>query len=162
MIIRITQKLAKKIKESKLDYIETSQNPFLDWSTNLFTSGKTQYIIFTNSESLFSVVFPGAGINNSAKFLKSINANLHDILSLYRLESLWDEQKFDFTSVSFSKIKDKSVLGSMNELVFQAKFFMANWKLDSIQATMKINNTIMGKIEYDKPLDRFLKLTKEV
>ena len=83
------------------------------------------------------------------------------MFTLYRINSKVIDQLLDFNSIEFSKNKDKSILGSMNEFVFQIKFYMSTWKLDSIQSTLKINSTIMGKINYDKPIDRFLKIIDE-
>ena len=161
MIIRFTQKLATKIKAPKLEYLEPSEEAILDWTANIFTAGKKQYILFTNSETLFSIIFPSAGINNSNKFIASLKNKLSEMFTLYRINSKVIDQLLDFNSIEFSKNKDKSILGSMNEFVFQIKFYMSTWKLDSIQSTLKINSTIMGKINYDKPIDRFLKIIDE-
>ena len=70
MIIRLTQKLAKKIKVPQLDYLEKPEEPISDWTANIFNAGRNQYIIFTNSDTLFSLIFPGAGLNNSNKFIE--------------------------------------------------------------------------------------------
>ena len=38
MIIRLTQKLATKIKAGKLGEMPLGENPFADWSCHLFTA----------------------------------------------------------------------------------------------------------------------------
>lgn len=72
MIIRLTQKLVKKIKVAPTTVESRTENPFTDWTANLFTVGRAQYIILTHSASLYSVVFPGRGINDSGKFIKHV------------------------------------------------------------------------------------------
>ena len=81
-------------------------------------------------------------------------------LDLYGLNSAFENILYNFSLISYSKTKDKSVLGSINEFVYQTKFYMTNWKLDHIQATTKINDLIMGEIDYDRPIDRFRKIIK--
>lgn len=54
MIFRLSQKLAKKLKVGALPSLPPDQNPYADWSANLFTADRTQYIILTNTQSLYS------------------------------------------------------------------------------------------------------------
>jgi len=64
MIIRLTQKLAKKIGESPTEVLPPHSNPFADWCGHLFQAGRTQFIIVTNTHSLYSFIFYGRGITN--------------------------------------------------------------------------------------------------
>ena len=52
MIIRLSQKLAKKLHETALPSAPLDENPYADWSAHLFTVARTQYIIFANTKSL--------------------------------------------------------------------------------------------------------------
>lgn len=61
MIFRLSQKLATKIKEGKLPEISLDENPYADWSCHLFTVDCTQYIILSNTKSLYSCVMYGKG-----------------------------------------------------------------------------------------------------
>ena len=56
MILRLSQKLAKKLKEGTLTSLPLDENHYADWSAHLFTADRTQYIIVTNTQSLYSVV----------------------------------------------------------------------------------------------------------
>ncbi|QDT48902.1 hypothetical protein Pan258_29490 [Symmachiella dynata] len=42
MIIRLSQKLAKKIKADPLVTVPLDENPYADWSAHLFTADRTQ------------------------------------------------------------------------------------------------------------------------
>jgi hypothetical protein len=59
MVFRLSQKLGKKLKEGTLPSLPPDENPYADWSAHLFTADRTQYIIVTNTKSLYSVVMFG-------------------------------------------------------------------------------------------------------
>jgi hypothetical protein len=67
MIFRISQKLAKKLKEGELPSLPLDENPYADWSAHLFTVARTQYIIMANTKSLYSVVMYGTGITDDSR-----------------------------------------------------------------------------------------------
>ncbi len=64
MIIRLTAKLGKKIKNIPSATLPPDSNPFADWSAHLFTAERRQYILVANTSSLYSVVMPGKGITS--------------------------------------------------------------------------------------------------
>ena len=61
MIIRFTEKLAKKLKLGPLTKIDVKpDNPYLEWYANSFIDAdKVQYFIVTNADSLLSIVMRG-------------------------------------------------------------------------------------------------------
>ena len=56
MIVRLSGKLAKKIGESPTESLPQDPNPFADWSCHLFRADRVQYILITNTPSLYSMV----------------------------------------------------------------------------------------------------------
>ena len=68
MIIRITQKLGRKIKVVPIAALPPHDNPILDWTVNLFMVSRWQCIILANSASFYSVVFPGKSVPNEQAF----------------------------------------------------------------------------------------------
>ena len=54
MLFRITQKLNKKIDAGPLPTVPLDESPWGDWSARLFTADRTQYIMLTNTTSLYS------------------------------------------------------------------------------------------------------------
>ena len=69
MIIRLSQKLAKKIKVGKLTEKPLDEIQYADWSANVFNVGRTQYIILCNTKSMYSCVMYAKGINNDNTFI---------------------------------------------------------------------------------------------
>ena len=81
MIIRLSQKLAKKLKLGTLPSLPSDENPYADWSAHLFTADRTQYIILTNTQSLYSVVMYGKGIADDSRFIGRALDNIPDAVS---------------------------------------------------------------------------------
>ncbi len=80
MIVRLSQKLAKKLKAAATDTLPLDENPYADWSAHLFTAGRTQYIIVTNTKSLYSVVMFGKGITNDSRFIERALSNIREFM----------------------------------------------------------------------------------
>lgn len=81
MIFRLSQKLNAKIKAGPLVELPSDDNPFADWSAHLFAIGRTQYILVSNTKSLYSTVIPAKGINDDGTFIERVLENLREFLA---------------------------------------------------------------------------------
>ena len=54
MIFRLSQKLNAKIEAGILTAHPLNENAFADWSAHLFVAGRTQYLLLSNTKSLYS------------------------------------------------------------------------------------------------------------
>jgi len=79
MIVRITNKLGKKIKVSPDEALEPADNPFLDWAGNSFIADRRHYVLLTHSRSILSCVFTGKGITELHAPLHLVTARLNQI-----------------------------------------------------------------------------------
>ena len=80
MIIRLSQKLNKKIKAGALDTVPLDENPYADWSAHLFTADRTQYIILSNTKSLYSCLMFGKGITNDSVFIERALSTIREFM----------------------------------------------------------------------------------
>jgi hypothetical protein len=55
MILRLSGKIAKKIHVKPAAVLPADSNPYADWSTHVFLAARTQYILVTNTASLYSL-----------------------------------------------------------------------------------------------------------
>jgi len=159
MIFRLTQKLAKKIKESPDHSRAAALNLYTDWSAHLFAAERVQYIIVSNTASLYSFIFYARGITDSGNFIRhSIN---------YMAEYMCrDGYEFSFRrfiapeakEIVFSKLTDRLVMGSMNDLIHMAKFHLIEQQLSPLETSEQINRTPMSYINYDDPKKAFAKI----
>lgn len=159
MILRITQKLAKKIKVIPVAALAPHDNPLLDWTVNLFMVSRWQCIILTNSVSLYSVVFPGKGVPNGQAFIEQGMKALDDCLTSDGILGLYDFEIAPATdSVDFCKAGDKSVLALMNQIVFDAKWQLLERSHPLSLVNQRLNRTPMSKLGWRYALDELLAL----
>jgi len=148
MIFRLSQKLAKTLKEGTLTSLTLDENPYADWSANLFTADRTQYIILTNTQSLYSVVMFGKGIANDSRFIGRALDNIREFMED-------DGQAFVYQrfispasgNVRFAKSLNRSVTGSMNDMIFHAKVWLTEGELSPHDVGFKLNQIPMSAIK---------------
>ena len=127
MILRMSQKLNTKIKAGTLSEMPLDKNPYADWSCHLFTADRTQYIILTNTASLYSCVMHGQGIADDYTFISRALETIREFTADDGQQFIY--RKFIAPSsgtVSFAKALNRSVTGSMNDHIHAAKFLLAD------------------------------------
>ena len=162
MIFRLSQKLAKKIKVGKLTEMPLSANQFADWSSNVFNVGRTQYIILSNTKSLYSCLMLAKGVMNETVFVERASTAIHDFLR-HDGQSL-DLQDITEDTTSFAKALSRSVIGSTNDLMFGAKLLLADG-IDCHEVAIRLNETPLKVLTnangraYANPREAFGQLT---
>src|SRR4051812_7033506 len=81
MIFRLSEKLNTKIKAGNLPALPLHENPLADWSAGLFLVGRTQYILLTNTKSLYSTVLPGKGVTDESDFIGRALSSIREFLA---------------------------------------------------------------------------------
>jgi len=159
MVFRLTQKLGKKIGVSPSRCLPLDASPFADWHGHLFTAERTQYIIVTNSASLYSVVTYGRGITDDNKFIQRAFGRLRELMAEDGKEFLFQRFIAPRTGrVTFSKTGDRRVLGSINDLVYHAKLQLLVDGLPPSDASFRLNEMPMSYLNYDSPVTAFRSL----
>jgi hypothetical protein len=126
MIFRLSQKLNAKIKAGTLGVLPMHENPFADWSAQAFAAGRTQYIILTNTKSLYSTVMPAKGVTNSNAFIEQALSSIREFMEADEEELIYDRFIMPATeAVQFSKALNRSVTGSMNDMIRHAAYWLA-------------------------------------
>ena len=161
MIFRLTLKLAKKIGIAPLPAIpyDDNRNPILDWHAHLFTAQRTQYIILTNTASLYSIVMYGRGITNDKNFIREALSNMEEFMIMDGNQVIYENHIEPESQITyFSKIIDRRVLGSMNDLIFQAKFYLSEGQKSPFDVSFMLNKSPMSYLQYSNPKVEFRKL----
>src|SRR5687768_5263344 len=81
MIFRLSQKLNAKIRVGTLPVLPLHENPLADWSAHLFLAGRTQYILLSNTQSLYSTVMPGKGITDDSGFIERALGSIRECMA---------------------------------------------------------------------------------
>ena len=165
MIIRFTDKLSKKLKLGKISRIEKYPGPFLEWYAHLFSIQRTQYILVTEATSLYTVIMYGRGVVDDNIFLKQFFSFLRE-----KMEEIEGRMIFEriiapnSVRITFSKAINKSVLGSINDMVNMSKFVVESEDMSPFDLSDFLNNTPFKFIDYQSPLAAFksMKLKKGI
>lgn len=169
MILRLSQKLCTKIKAGSLNTMPLDANPLADWSAHLFVADRTQYIIVSNSESLYSTVLFGKGITNDSHFIERALGSIREFMED-------DGQAFVYHrfiaptsgTVSFAKALNRSVTGSMNDLIRFATALLVEGELSPHDVGFKLNDFLLSAIapsksdKYGKPREAFKDLVNGI
>ena len=159
MVFRLTEKLAKKIKVAPLQSLPADPNPYADWTAHSFTVARARYILLSNTISLYSIVIPGKGITSDAAFLRETANAIGEFLQADGNEFIY--RRFvapAMDKTTFAKTLNRSVTGSMNDLVFQAKIDLAHFSLSFFEISSRLNEVPMSYLEYKHPREVFMKM----
>jgi len=154
MIIRLTTKLGKKIHVEPTVVLPADPNPFADWSARVFTVERAQYILVTNTVSLFSVIMHAKGIADDNAFLKNFVSMLREVAKKLGVAPLYDRFVAPGTSVvHYSKALGRSITASMNGLEQDAAFTLGARGLSPFDASIWINQRPMGALSFSTPAE---------
>lgn len=115
MLLRLTDKLSKKLKTGPLTKVDKDPGPYLEWYGLLFSVDRSQYILTTEAKSLFSVVMYGRGVTDEDIYLQHLFHHLREYMHCTGNRLIYDRVIAPRTGlITMSKTSSKAVLGSMN------------------------------------------------
>ena len=162
MILRLSQKLSTKIKAGPLKTLPLDENPFADWSAHLFVVDRTQYILLSNTKTLYSVVTFGKGITNDSRFIERALSSIREFMQDDGYEAEYLRFNAPATArVQFAKALDRTVTGSLNELVQAATYCLDNGVRSPFDVSVELNDLLLSAIapskaeRYGKPKEAF-------
>lgn len=164
MIFRLTQKVLKEFAKTPPALVERPEGAFFtDWYVNFFLFDRKKHLIFTEAASLFSFVVPGVSRQEiqalAGRFRKELARALFDEHFTAAEMTIVLER---IGEMEFGKTINRSVLGSMNELILgytSLKAGETTLVLDEpgLQREMRrsILNALITKTNLDYPIERF-------
>jgi hypothetical protein len=148
MVFRVSAKLGKKIRLGYEQSLPPAANPLLDWSADLFTADRTQYIIVSNTASLYSIVMYGRGVANETRFLQDSISQMREVLKADGFSSALREVIGPSADrIALAKRQDRSVIGSMNDLIWQARLRLVQDEISPYETSFFLNRTLMSHID---------------
>jgi hypothetical protein len=133
--------------------------PHLRWYANLFRAERVQYILTTNAASLYSVVIYGRGITDDDLYLRQFLTELREQLDAADMGMIYKRCIAPHTgTVALAKAQDRSVLGSMNDMVFHCKSRLERGPISPWDLSEAINSTPYGALGYRFPREVFAQL----
>jgi hypothetical protein len=162
MIFRLSQRLNAKIKAGSLPAVPPDENPFADWSAALFVAGRTQYILLSNTKALYSTVLYGKGVTGAGHFIERALGSIRESMEDDRQGAVY--RRFvapASASVCFARALDRSVTGSVNDLVRHAAAWLAGGDLSPHEVGVRLNDILLSALgrgkspPYGRPREAF-------
>ncbi|MBI1369933.1 MAG: hypothetical protein GC162_14925 [Planctomycetes bacterium] len=151
MIFRLAQNLNTKIKVGSMAAAPLDENPYVDWSARLFTADRTQYILISNTRSLYSSVMYGRGITSDHEFIVRAFSSIREFMQDDGLVFVYRQFIAPATgTIRFRKALNRTVTGSMNELVAAAKDLLADGDIAPHDVGFKLNDYLLSALACDK------------
>lgn len=158
MILHCTQRLLDEMSISKSDLADAPESEE-DWYAHLFYMVRKKYVIFTHAETLFTFIVPDLNrekIKNIADVFKN---GLESTLKIegFSIEDI-PRNISTFKPVQFAKTKNRSVIGSINDLIYQYRGYIeynyAEGMWDMTQVAKELNRMPLSYID-GFAIDRF-------
>src|SRR5213076_1551190 len=98
------------------------------WNLDLVPNGRSQMLVFANEEqSLYSLVIPVSRGRQIEPFLESFRSRLRELFDEHEIPL---HRRPDIDNVTFESRTNQRVIGSQNELIYQA-----SWIIDGFGRT---------------------------
>jgi len=156
-IIKCTIKLLNELGIKSTN--APDQPPSLcDWHANILWLDRKKYVLFTNDQTLYSLLVPWNKSPRSTDFMKRFRFGLlkslmNEGLAEAQVEYLLSEH----AQITITKTNSRSVLGSMNDLAFQIKpMILVSDGLTDVnlsEVNLQLNRIPMSAIKYQISID---------
>jgi hypothetical protein len=122
-VLHCTKKAQDRLKTKPVDSSAEPTTRLGNWYCHEFTASRHKYMMFVNERTLLAITISVKGLKTSDSILEFFKQRFFETFLLLE----WHEDNFmselwEMDEVVFSKTANRSVLGSMNELVAHAKF----------------------------------------
>ena len=129
---------------------------------------RTQYVLLTNTRSLYSTVMPGKGIANDGDFTDRALGSIREFLQQTGQEAVYERLIAPASvTVRFARALNRSVIGSMSDLTKLAAYWLAADDTSPFEVGSRLNDTPMSALRHDGsshgfPRDVFRALADEL
>ena len=156
-IIRCTTKLLNEFKVKPTNAPDHSPS-LCDWHANLLWLDRKKYVLFSNDQTLYSLLVHWTKTPRSADFLERFRLGLFKSLMREGLAEAQVEYLLsEHAQVTIAKTSSRSVLGSMNDLTFQIKSIIRTsgglTDADLSEIAWQLNRIPMSAIKYEIGID---------
>lgn len=159
LILRPTRKLADRLRMGPLAAEVAPSNVHADWHVRMVTVHRLRYLLFTHSTTLFSFVVPQRGVTNADALVRIFLESIERYLASLHQQDVFETAVLPASSeVTFAGSASRAVLGSTNDLAFQAEGYMEGGDLPLFEVNDRLNSAPMGWIEMNHPARAFAAL----
>ncbi len=156
MMFRLSQKLNTKIKAGALSALPLDEDALTDWSAHIFLGSRTQYILLCNSQSLYSMLLYGRGINSASEFVERAMRTIQAQMEFDGFGTAYERFIAPAgAAVRFAKALNRSVTGSMNDMTKQVLWSLAAGHSSLTEIGSRLHLTPMSALARDRSTHGF-------
>lgn len=163
MILRLSQKLNARIKGGTLSALPPHANPLLDWSAHLFAVERAEYVLVSNTRSLYSLVLADVVFADTARFTERMLGVIRATLEGAGHGAHDRQNASAVEPVQLAKSLGRSMTGSMNELIAHATALLVDGDSSLTEVGEQLNDVLLsalasGSNKYGRPREAFAEL----
>lgn len=152
LTIRPTKMLARRLGIELPDVPPVVTNRVADWCAHEFRVSRYRYLIFCNTASLYPVVMSARGVTDDHKLIRRLLGGLQVCLVGIKLERQFQRWIApEPVAVQWAPIPDRSLLGSINDLIFQAGYGISNRDYSPVELSRWLAATPMTALGGNSP-----------
>jgi len=153
--LRLTHKLQKLLEIDLTEQLRSTTSKLGDWYANFVPTYSGDLILFVNEKTLLSVAIP---MWESNHLLLLFRLRVGNLLGMIGIPSkVIDQELQHYNDIQLDKTRNRSVLGSMNDIAFQYQGIaeMAENKTDLSlsNAEYQMSQMPCKPIDYRAPMD---------
>jgi len=161
-LIRCTQKLQKEmgLKKAGLSIAETDNSRLGEWYANLIYIERRKCVVFVNKKTLFNFITPNVNRGQIRE--------LDKLFLMYFVNTILIGSGFDFIvpdvldeyhNIHYAKTDSRSVLGSMNDIVMNYRYYIDDegglLNFDYLKILKKVNDIPFRALKSTIPIRAF-------
>ena len=150
LTLRLTQKLAGRLRVDLPAEVPPAGHVCADWCCHAFTFNRYRYLLVTHATTFFSVVMLAQGAGNASGLIETVTLGMRTYLPqaghAFAFEQLIAPQMME---VAFSPVKNRQILGVMNEFIQMAPYFLTD--LSPFETSDRLNQCPVGPLDGHSP-----------
>ncbi len=161
LTFRCTKRVLRRLGIEAVANAPVSTTRLGDWYVNLLLVRRHRLLIFVSEPTLLSVFIP---VNELSTIIPRFRTGLADVLQALGVPTSAIEAEIsDMETVAFAATVNRSVLGSMNDLIFQAEWELkSNPKQTLLELGLRLSQIPCRPLGYRYPREAAMaKLTGE-
>lgn len=158
LTIRPTKVLARQLGINVPADMPTVPSLIADWCAHSFTFRRRHWLIFCNTASLYPVFAHAKGINDGETLARRLGGMVPHVIRETGHTDHAELFEGELSAVQWASIPGRSVLGSMNDLVYLAGAWLGDPDLTPSALSHKLGQTPMSALGMNRPIQAFASL----
>lgn len=158
LTLRPTKKLARQLGIQIPTVPPAVPSRIADWCVHTFLLGNDHWLVFCNTASLYPVFAGGRGVTDGESLARRVGGMVPTVLQANRLTQQAGIFTAALTDFQWAPIPDRSVLGSISEMIYLADPWFDDAGLTPAVLSKKLGNAPMSALGMNSPARAFASL----